>query len=479
MLAVLAALLAQRAAALVENTGAMSGSSNGFVVAGRRFSYLVTPQSGAVQATGQNHRGQLGIGGFADQNRPEPVSLPDGAWAVDAAAGAFHGLFVTDAGLAFATGWNRFGQFGIVSENISEQEDVPVQVHEGVQAVAAGYGHSLFLMNDGAVEAAGLNNAGQLGDGTTVSRSTRVTALSADPANPVVSIAAGYDFSYFLRQNGDVYAVGQNLGGQLGDGTRATRLSPVQVSITGVSRIAAGDSHALFKKDTDAVFGTGANAAIQLGVQGLQHYTTPTQIEFGSLAEFGDARHIFCGGDSSCVQTDGALRCSGSNLDGQIGLATNSIIEGPTTVYRHGDRTHASDMAIGDSHSIMLDRDYSLFLVSGTNANGELGDGTNEDSSEFKIMQVDFTATTSITATATETRTTTLTLQPQTTVTREPSADELDIVTMLLTVIGVAVGAVFVFVFVRRLSRSGGGEEDVEAEDFGDLELVRAGMENA
>merc|ERR1719512_614400 len=107
-----------------------------------------------------------------------------------------------------------------------------------VVAVSAGYGHSLFLMEDGTVQAAGRNTEGQLGDGTMVSRST--PAAVSLPAN-ASAISAGYDFSYFLTDSGEAWAVGQNLGGQLGTAGAAagqTQTTPARV-LTNIKALAA------------------------------------------------------------------------------------------------------------------------------------------------------------------------------------------------------------------------------------------------
>ena len=54
----------------------------------------------------------------------------------------------------------------------------PSAVHAGAQAIAAGDYHSMALKTDGTVWAAGSNGYGQLGDGTTISKSSFVKVLS-------------------------------------------------------------------------------------------------------------------------------------------------------------------------------------------------------------------------------------------------------------------------------------------------------------
>ncbi|HEY7061034.1 MAG TPA: hypothetical protein VII06_06120 [Chloroflexota bacterium] len=88
----------------------------------------------------------------------------------------------------------------------------------------------------------GANTNGQLGDGSTATR----TAPVPDGLTGVMDIAAGNTHSLTLLGDGTVRAWGQNDGGQLGDGTTTDRAAPVPVSgLSGVIAISAGLKHSL------------------------------------------------------------------------------------------------------------------------------------------------------------------------------------------------------------------------------------------
>jgi alpha-tubulin suppressor-like RCC1 family protein len=95
-----------------------------------------------------------------------------------------------------------------------------------VRAVAAGWQHSCALLNDGSVRCWGANERGQLGDGTNASCWTPVAVQTVTSA---VEVALGKYHSCALLSDGTVKCWGQNTYRQLGDGTRIDRLTPVSV----------------------------------------------------------------------------------------------------------------------------------------------------------------------------------------------------------------------------------------------------------
>ena len=125
---------------------------------------------------------------------------------------------------------------------------LPVQVSglSGVVAVAVGapgdWGtlppHRLALKDDGTVWAWGHNASGQLGDGTTASRGTPVQVGGISGVRSVA--AAGYH-SYAVRDDGTVWGWGENGNGELGDG--AARSTPVQVIQPGSPDLAIAMRH--------------------------------------------------------------------------------------------------------------------------------------------------------------------------------------------------------------------------------------------
>jgi alpha-tubulin suppressor-like RCC1 family protein len=83
-------------------------------------------------------------------------------------------------------------------------------------------------------------------------------------AQPVTKIAAGVEHSLFLKSDGSLWAMGDNFYGELGDGTYSTNAPygtnrPQQIVASGVTAIAAGDTHSLFLKSDGSLWAMGDN----------------------------------------------------------------------------------------------------------------------------------------------------------------------------------------------------------------------------
>jgi len=130
---------------------------------------------------------------------------------VDVAAGYNYCLVLKSDGTVWAWGANSsaiggYGSLGYGSEETPPRGTI-VQTHDlnNVVAIDAGMRHSLALKSDGSVWAWGLNNFGQLGDGTTTNKSS---PISVPGLSNIIDIAAGTQYSYALDANGQIWQWG-------------------------------------------------------------------------------------------------------------------------------------------------------------------------------------------------------------------------------------------------------------------------------
>jgi hypothetical protein len=102
--------------------------------------------------------------------------------------------------------------------------DVP-GLSGGVTAISADGGHACAITSGGGVKCWGLNDYGQLGDGTKVNRPTPVAVSGLNAG--VITIATGVVHTCAVTRSGSVKCWGAP--GALGDGTNHIRLTPVAV----------------------------------------------------------------------------------------------------------------------------------------------------------------------------------------------------------------------------------------------------------
>jgi hypothetical protein len=119
-------------------------------------------------------------------------------------------------------------------------------------AVAGGQYHSLALLRNGTVYAWGLNNDGQVGNGTSSGAENLGggdcacidTPVQVQGLSNVVAVAAGSYSSYALEADGTMWAWGDNTYGELGNGTTTASDVPVEIGslIGDVTAIGSGPS---------------------------------------------------------------------------------------------------------------------------------------------------------------------------------------------------------------------------------------------
>jgi alpha-tubulin suppressor-like RCC1 family protein len=116
-------------------------------------------------------------------------------------------------------------------------------------AVAAGADHSVALLADGTVLTWGEAGRGQLGNGSTVDRTTP-GAVTGLPTN-VVFIGCGRDHTLVVTADGQLWDWGQNDFGQLGDGTTTRRTRPVHIAgISDAVEAHGGRGYTVIRRNT-------------------------------------------------------------------------------------------------------------------------------------------------------------------------------------------------------------------------------------
>ena len=213
------------------------------VAAGNRHSLGITA-SGIAYGWGQGSSGKIGDNQTGPRSSPVTVVGGITTWR-QLTAGYAHSIGLTSSGVLYAWGYSSSGALG---DNTTVAKSSPVTVVGGITSwlqVSAGYSHTLATTTGGLAYAWGSNANGRLGDGTTTSRSSPVTVVGG--ITNWSQLSAGGVFSLGITSAGIAYAWGYNAQGQLGDGTTVSKSSPVTVvgGFTNWYQVSGGGLHSI------------------------------------------------------------------------------------------------------------------------------------------------------------------------------------------------------------------------------------------
>jgi len=281
------------------NTPTQAGSLTGIkkIGSGDDRSFAIKA-NGNVWVWGDNSQGKLGLGNGT--NAYVPTQIPSLSGITDADGGASHSLFLKNDGTVWACGTAGTGALGNGVSIGTFSTPVQVLGPNGVGfltniiAIAAGYNFSYALRNDGTVWSWGSNLSGNLGNGNTTNTNVpiQVTVLTGS----FIAIDAGANWGMALKSDGTIWGWGSNTDGQLGDGSFVSSLLAVQATgITTGSAISAGDGHALavLNNGTTWAWGRGANG--QLGNGATAKSTVPVLVNvcsITSITEYSDNKNV-------------------------------------------------------------------------------------------------------------------------------------------------------------------------------------------
>ena len=182
--------------------------------------------------------------------------------------------------------------------------------------LSASGGFSMLLKQDGSLWATGNNMHGQFGDNSTDSRKKFVKVVPSD----VQSVVVGGAHSMMLTSGGNLWGTGGNVHGQLGDERETTKTTFVYV-FSNVQTVSSNVRHTMLVRQRGGLFATGDNTHGQLGLGEKSAFAT----EFRGVIDSG-VQTVAAGGDHSVVvKKDGSLWTTGSNADGQLGIGKDTI----------------------------------------------------------------------------------------------------------------------------------------------------------
>jgi alpha-tubulin suppressor-like RCC1 family protein len=325
-------------------------------------------EDGLVFCWGSNEQGELGDGTRISRREPMLVALPGAYPIAEIALGAAHTCALAAAGPLWCWGANQVGELGDGTDTIHL---LPTTVSlSSVRDVAAAGHHTCASEGTGTVWCWGANQSGQLGEGTTSNINVPVPVTGIEDA---ADVTAGEGFACARRRDGTVWCWGDNRLGQLGNGTPIERLTPVRVSNLDRSlSVTAGAAHTCaLRPASDGSTTTvcwGDNQAGQIGDGTRLDRPTPVPLKINL-----NALEVVAGALHTCLRGgDRSVWCWGRGGAGQLGISSMVDVPVPAGV---PDLAGASRIAAGRTHTCALLQDVAWCW--GANDQGQLGDGTN------------------------------------------------------------------------------------------------------
>lgn len=299
------------------------------ISAGGLFSCALSTDHDAY-CWGQNQFGQIGIGTPQTPLVLTPELVQGGQKFTSLSVGGVHVCGLVADGQAWCWGRPGDGQLGNGVSGDTPQP-VPDSVHGGIRfrQISAGTWHTCAVTSSGEAYCWGQNVRGELGDGTTSGKDVP-TLVAGAILFDVIDV--GDEHTCALDLDGNAYCWGSNQYGQLGTGTAASADQPVAVAGGHVfSRISAGAQYTCGVSGDDT-YCWGRNDRGELGDGTLITRTEPVQVVGGhSFVEVSTGEGGLTA--ATCGLTGGDIvYCWGEGQEGQLGTGSTGYANEPLLV---------------------------------------------------------------------------------------------------------------------------------------------------
>jgi len=303
----------------------------------------------------------VGVSGWFNST---PVQIGVSSWS-QVSAGSDFSNAIDSSGRLFSWGDNSNFQLG---DNTTINKSSPVQIFSGNQSsflqISSGFNHTLGITNSYSLIAYGSSSS--LNYTAQPYKWSKIGAIKVDQIETTVNNYAA------IADDGTLYTWGSATGfGELGVADRfgrffnVNRSVPVLVSSENWSFVAVGAQFGGAIKSDGSLWTWGINNSGTLGDNSTINKSSPIQVGNLSWSSISAGSQYFCG-----ITNDGKLYAWGNSANGSLG-GPPSNLSNPTQI----GASSWNMVTSGDFHNLAIDTAGRLF-VWGSNTNGQLGLGT-------------------------------------------------------------------------------------------------------
>jgi alpha-tubulin suppressor-like RCC1 family protein len=255
---------------------------------------------GTLWTWGYNYYGQLGNNTSGTDGLTPSTTFAGGTNWKQVACGGYHTSAIKTDGTLWTWGRNSFGQLGDNTSGVNRS--TPVTTLAGGtnwKQVTGGFDHIAAIKTDGTLWTWGCNSYGALGDNTETNRSTPVTTFAGGTNWKQVSGVGNRTAA--IKTDGTLWTWGRGTEGQLGDNTTINRSTPVTTFAGGTNwkQVAGGYFHTAAIKTDGTLWTWGYNNYGQLG----DNTITTRSIPVTTFAGGTNWKQVTCGFDHTAATT--------------------------------------------------------------------------------------------------------------------------------------------------------------------------------
>lgn len=273
---------------------------------------------------------------------------------VDISTSDFTISIFTESGKVYTYGENNYGQVGN-GNNINQTSPFLRTDSKSFKSISHSSTHTVALVHDNQVYAWGANFLGQLGNNSTTSSNIPVL-VSNDTDWAKVDLGALHTVA--LKENGTIWGWGNNDNFSLSSSNNPPYYFtvPIQLSPTNDwTDISAGASRTFAIKNDGTLWARGNNINYGLGLPSPVFFNEFTQV--GTATNWKKVKSPVLNNFSIGLKTDNTLWGWGDNFYGAVGVAQLAYITQPTQI---GTATW-SDFAVSSNLTVGIQTNGTLW----------------------------------------------------------------------------------------------------------------------